>query len=274
MQTINCKGNLINVSHPKVMGILNLTPDSFFDGGRYKTDRQIVSQVEKMLHEGATFIDVGGVSSKPYAKQISEREELKRIVPVIALLTKKFPDIVICVDTFRSRVAKEAIAAGACLINDIYSGDGDAKMFETLANLQVPYISMHMQGCPQNMQDKPHYKNVVKEVYEYLSKKHYTLKHMGINDVIFDVGFGFGKTLQHNYTLLQNLDFFKHLNAPILVGLSRKSMIYKTLNNTPQKALNGTSAAHTIALLKGAHILRVHDVKQAIECIEIVQQVV
>lgn len=272
MYSLNCKGNLINLSQPKIMGILNVTPDSFLDGGRYKSDKDLLLQTEKMLKEGACFIDVGGVSSKPFANFVNEETELKRVLPVISLLLKNFPNILISVDTFRSKIAKESIFAGACMINDIHCGNADSKMFETIKNLQVPYIVMHMQGIPENMQENPHYENVVKEVYRYLSEKSFALRTMGINDFILDVGFGFGKTIQHNYTLLKNLDFFQNLQTPILVGISQKSMIYKIVDSLPKNALNGTTAANTIALLKGANLLRVHNVKAAMECIKIVSE--
>lgn len=271
--TINCRGKLIDFQTPKVMGILNVTPDSFFDGGQYTDEKQILNQTEKMLSEGATFIDVGAYSSRPGAMHISEEEELSRIVPIIALLTKHFPDIIISVDTFRSKVAQETIATGAALINDISGGTMDANMFQTVAKLQVPYILMHMQGTPQNMQQNPNYENVTTELISFFAEKLFELRALHINDVLIDVGFGFGKTIDHNYELLQNLSLFKSLDAPILTGLSRKSMLYKLLNSSPKEALNATSIANTIALLNGTHILRVHDVKEAMEAIKITQQV-
>ena len=271
MSTINCNGKLIDLSSPKVMGILNITPDSFFDGGKYNNTSAILFQVEKMLTEGATFIDVGAYSSRPGAKQISEEVELDRILPIIKLLIKEFPDILISIDTFRSTIAEQCIENGACLINDISAGSLDDKMFSTIAKLQVPYIIMHMQGSPQNMQLNPKYDDVVKEVLYYFSKKIAELRSLGVNDIITDVGFGFGKTIEHNYQLLNNLELFKNLETPILVGLSRKSMLFKPLQIKPDNALNATTAAHTIALLNGANILRVHDVKEAMEAIKIVQ---
>ncbi len=269
--TINCKGKLIDLSTPKVMGILNITPDSFYDGGKYKDENAIVQQVEKMLSEGATFIDVGAYSSRPGAAHISEEEELKRIVPVIELLVNKFPDILISVDTFRSGVARETIKAGAAMINDISGGNMDEHMFATVAALKVPYIAMHMQGTPQNMQQDPSYTNITTELVKFFSEKLNQLHQLQLTDVIIDVGFGFGKTLEHNYQLLRELDFFKNLDAPILVGVSRKSMLYKPLEITPQYALNATTAANTIALMNGAHILRVHDVKEAVESVKVVE---
>ena len=270
--TINCKGTLVDLSSPKVMGILNITPDSFFDGGRYKNEAAIVAQVSKMLTEGATFIDVGAYSSKPGAAYVSEEEEHRRILPVIQLLVEEFPEILISVDTFRSSIAKDTILAGAAMINDISGGNMDEKMFETIAHLQVPYIVMHMLGTPQNMQQDPQYKNVTQELITFFADKMHQLHQLKVNDVLIDVGFGFGKTKGHNFELLQNLSLFQNLEAPILVGISRKSMLYNTLGITAQEALNATTAANTIALLNGANILRVHDVKEAVEAVKIVAQ--
>ena len=271
MKSMNCNGKLIDLSSPKVMGVLNITPDSFFDGGKYKNETAIISQVKKMLGEGATFIDVGAYSSRPGAKHISVKEELERILPVIKLLINEFPDILISIDTFRSEVAKSCINSGACIVNDISGGAMDTSMFNTVAELQVPYIIMHMQGIPQNMQKNPIYKNVVKDVLYYFSKKIKELRSLGMNDIIADPGFGFGKTTEHNYKLLNNLDLFKNLEIPTLVGLSRKSMLYKPLKLTAEKALNATTSANTIALLNGANILRVHDVKEAKEVVTLYQ---
>ncbi|MFC2110637.1 dihydropteroate synthase [Bacteroidota bacterium] len=271
MSTINCKGTLIELSSPKVMGILNITPDSFFDGGKYNEEASILKQTEKMLQEGATFIDVGAYSSRPGAIHISEKEELKRSVPIVELLVKTFPDILISIDTFRSKVAKACIEKGACIINDISGGNADDTMFKTAVQLQVPYIIMHMQGTPQNMQANPTYTNITQDILKEFSEKAFQLKKMGLNDLIFDVGFGFGKTIAHNYELLNNLDLFKSLDCPILTGVSRKSMLYKPLETSPQEALNATTVAHTIALQKGSQILRVHDVKEAVEAIKIVE---
>ena len=271
--TINCKGNLVDVSSPKVMGILNITPDSFFDGGKYKNEADILNQTEKMLSDGATFIDVGAYSSRPGAKHISEEEELQRIVPVINLLVKNFPEIIISVDTFRSKVALETINSGAAIINDISGGKMDAKMFETVANLQVPYILMHMLGTPQSMQQNPVYKDVIEEIISFFAEQIYKLHQLKLNDIIIDVGFGFGKTINHNFEILKNLSLFKSLDATILAGISRKSMLYKTLDISAQEALNATTSANTIALLNGATILRVHDVKEAMEAVKIVNQI-
>ncbi len=271
--TINCKGHLIDLSVPKVMGILNITPDSFYDGGNYKSDADILLQTEKMLKEGATFIDVGGYSSRPNATHISEAEETKRILPVIELLLQNFSEIMISVDTFRSTIAKKTIECGAAIINDISGGKMDSQMFATVANLQVPYILMHMLGTPQNMQKDPEYTDVTQEIISFFAKQINTLHQLKVHDVIIDVGFGFGKTIAHNFELLQNLSLFKNLDAPILAGVSRKSMLYKTLDVSVKEALNATTSANTIALLNGANILRVHDVKEAVEVIKIVEQV-
>lgn len=268
---INCKGKLIDLSAPKVMGILNLTPDSFYDGGTLKSDKDILSRTEKMLNDGATFIDVGGYSSKPNADEVSEDDELKRVISVIELLVNNFLDILISIDTFRSTVAKKAIDAGACIVNDISAGNLDKNMFATVASLQVPYIIMHMQGTPKTMQINPTYNDVTKDIIYYFSEKLTSLRKLGVNDIIIDVGFGFGKTLEHNYKLLNNLNLFKNLETPILTGVSRKSMLHKLLNTTPQEALNATTAANTIALLNGSNILRVHDVKEAMEAVKIVE---
>ena len=269
--TLNCNGKLIDITTPKVMGILNCTPDSFYDGGQWNSDATILRHVEKMVHEGATFIDVGGYSSRPNAQHISEEEELKRVMPILKMLVKEFPDILLSIDTFRSNVAVEGIAAGACMVNDISAGTMDAEMFSTIAHLQVPYIIMHMQGTPQNMQYSPTYTDIVYELIQYFSEKIYQLRKLGVNDIIIDVGFGFGKTIAQNYILLKQLALFKNLEVPILTGISRKSMLYKLLETTPDKALNATTVANTIALLNGTDILRVHDVKEACEAVKIVR---
>ncbi|WP_456460867.1 dihydropteroate synthase [Lutibacter sp.] len=271
MKSINCNGSLINLGTPKVMGILNITPDSFFDGGKYSDTTKILTHVDKMLNEGATFIDVGAYSSRPGAKHISEEEELNRILPVIKLLKSNFSNILISVDTFRSNVAKQCVDSGACMVNDISAGNIDTAMFSIIASLQVPYIIMHMQGSPQNMQKNPVYNDVVKDILFFFSKKIHKLYTLGINDIIADVGFGFGKTVTQNYELLKNLDLFHSLEIPILTGLSRKSMLFKPLEITQTQALNATTSANTIALLKGVSILRVHDVKEAMEAIKIVE---
>jgi dihydropteroate synthase len=249
------------------MGILNVTPNSFFDGGKYKTESVILSQVGKMLTDGATFIDVGAYSSKPSAEFVSEKEELNRIVPVLNLILEKFPDCLISIDTFRSEVAKVCLENGAAIINDISAGNLDDKMVETIAKYNVPYIMMHMRGTPQTMQKMTNYDNIVKEMLFYFSERIAEARSYGINDLIIDPGFGFAKTLEQNYEVLQKLELFEMLELPLLAGFSRKSMIYKTLNSTAEEALNGTSVLNTIALTKGAKILRVHDVKEAMECV-------
>ncbi len=270
--TINCKGNLINLDSPKVMGILNVTPDSFFDGGSYKNEASIINQVEKMLVDGATFIDIGAYSSRPGADFVSEDEELKRIIPIIKLLLNEFPEINISIDTFRSKITEESIIHGTSLINDISAGNLDNKMFDIIAKYQVPYIMMHMRGTPQTMQQQTNYDNLIVDILKYFSKKITEAHSKKINDIIIDPGFGFAKTLEQNYEVMQKLNLFKTTKKPILVGISRKSMIYKILENDAKNALNGTTSLNTAALIKGANILRVHDVKEAIECIKITKQ--
>jgi len=269
LKSINCRGKLIDLTFPKVMGILNLTPDSFYDGGKFKSEKHILLQTEKMLKEGATFIDIGAYSSRPGAEHINEDQELTRLIPVLELILHEFPDILISIDTFRSRVAEKSINVGASMINDISAGNLDDKMFQTIASLQVPYILMHMVGKPQNMETNTNYKDLIMDIIFYFSKKINKLRTLGINDLIIDVGFGFSKTMDQNYELLQNLNLFKTLELPILAGVSRKSMLYKYLKITPEDALNATTVANTIALQQGANILRVHDVKQAVEAIRI-----
>ena len=268
--TINCKGQLIDLSLPRVMGVLNITPDSFYDGGLYKDDFNILNQVEKMLNEGATFIDVGAYSSRPNADHVSENEELKRILPIVNLILKKFPKTLLSIDTFRSNIAKECIESGACMINDISAGKLDKNMLQIVANLHVPYIMMHMKGNPQNMQKQTEYDNLIKDILFYFSERIDAAKALGIVDVIIDPGFGFSKNLEQNFELLNHLELFKMIEKPLLVGVSRKSMIYKTLETSAKEALNGTSVLNTVALQKDASILRVHDVKEAIECINFV----
>lgn len=269
--TINCKGELIDLSSPKVMGILNLTPDSFFDGGKYKDETSILSQVDYMLSHGAAFIDMGAYSSRPGADHVPEDEELKRLIPIIDLILKKFPDTLISVDTFRSKVASRSIEHGAAMINDISAGNLDKGMFDTVAKHQVPYIMMHMKGTPQSMQKEAVYEDLINDLRFYFSEKVKESSGKKINDIILDPGFGFAKTTDQNYTLLNHLDMFQTFGLPILIGLSRKSMIYKILESSPKEALNGTTALHTIALLKGANIIRAHDVKEASECIKLVK---
>ncbi len=267
LMTINCKGTLIDLCRPKVMGILNLTPNSFFDGGKYSDESTILKQVGKMLNEGATFIDVGAYSSKPNADYVSEQEEMRRLIPVVKLLVSEFPEIILSIDTFRSQVAEKAIEAGAAMINDISAGNLDEGMMETIAKLQVPYIMMHMRGTPKTMQSLTQYDDIMKAMMLYFAQKISQARSLGINDLILDPGYGFSKTTEQNFEVLQKSEIFQHLNVPILVGLSRKSMIYKTLETTAQEALNGTTVLNTLALTKGIHILRVHDVKEAMESI-------
>ena len=269
--TINCKGQLIDLTVPKVMGILNITPDSFYDGGKHQSESTILNHVKQMLDEGATFIDVGAYSSKPNADFVSEDEELNRILPIVTAIIKEFPEVLLSIDTFRSQVAKECIEVGATLINDISSGILDKNILQTIADLHVPYIMMHMRGTPKTMQQLTDYDNLTKDILFYFSERIAAARQLGIVDLIVDPGFGFAKTREQNYELLNQLELFKILETPILVGVSRKSMIYKTLENSAKEALNGTTVLNTIALQKGASILRVHDVKEAMECIKLVQ---
>jgi dihydropteroate synthase len=270
--TINCKGQLIDLSTPKVMGILNVTPNSFFDGGKYKNESEILSQVEKMLRDGAAFIDIGAYSSKPNADFVSEEEELQRIVPIVNLILENHPETLISIDTFRSKVAQACIENGAAIINDISAGNLDDKMIETIAQYNVPYVMMHMRGTPKTMQTLTNYDNIVKEMLFYFSEKVAKARSLGINDLILDPGFGFAKTLEQNYEVLQKMELFNILDLPLLVGFSRKSMIYKTLNSSAEQALNGTTVLNTLALTKGAKILRVHDVREALECVTLFNQ--
>jgi dihydropteroate synthase len=267
--TINCKGRLIDTSSPLVMGIINVTPDSFYDGGKNNSVETAITKVRKHLKEGATVIDIGGYSSRPGADEVTEQEELNRTIPVIEAVLIAFPDTIISIDTFRSNVAKKAIEAGAAIINDISAGDLDENMFSVVAEKQVPYIIMHMQGIPKTMQNNPNYTNIIQEIMYYFSKKINALRKKGVNDIIIDPGFGFGKTLEHNYEILGKLNNLQLLNVPILAGISRKSMIYKLLNTSSKESLSGTIAANIIALQNGANILRVHDVKEATECIKL-----
>lgn len=270
--TINCKGSLIDLSHPKVMGILNVTPDSFFDGGNYKSDSEILEKANRMLSEGATFIDLGGYSSRPGAEFVPEDEEIMRLLPTIEILLKEFPDVLLSIDTFRSNVAKACVENGAAIINDISAGFLDPEMLKTVAELQVPYIMMHMRGEPKTMQQFTEYGDLVKDILFYFSERVSEARRLGINDIVIDPGFGFSKTLAQNYELLHGLEHFRIAESPILVGISRKSMIYRLLGSKAEEALNGTTVLNTIALSKGADILRVHDVKEAMECIRIVSQ--
>ncbi|MEP5255429.1 MAG: dihydropteroate synthase [Winogradskyella arenosi] len=265
--TINCKGQLIDLTTPKVMGILNVTPDSFFDGGKYKAPDQLLAQVEQMLNAGATFIDLGGYSSRPNADSVSEAEELARVIPVIKLILDHFPETLISIDTFRSTVAKESISAGAALVNDISAGKLDSAMLATVGALGVPYMMMHMKGDPKTMQQQTEYNDLVKDLLSYFAERIAAARQENIVDLIIDPGFGFAKTRAQNFELLNKLELLQLTDLPLLAGLSRKSMIYKTLNNTPDTALNGTTALHMVALQKGTKILRAHDVKEAMECV-------
>lgn len=269
MTSINCKGQLIDLNKPKVMGILNLTPDSFYDGGFYDNESKLLSQVETMLDEGASFIDLGAYSSRPGADDISLNEELNRLIPVLQRLVTAFPNALYSIDTFRSEVAKAALNEGAAMINDISGGHLDTKMYEVVADFKAPYVLMHMKGTPQTMKSLAHYDDVLLELQSYFSKAIAQAQAAGINDIILDPGFGFAKTISHNYEILQKSKLLHFHDLPILIGLSRKSMIYKTLDITAKEALNGTTALNMLALQNGAHILRVHDVKEACETIKL-----
>jgi len=269
MFTLNCKGRLLVIDHPIVMGIINVTPDSFYRGSRTNELDDVLFRADKMIEEGATILDIGGQSTRPKSTQISVDEELKRVLPAIEAIHKKFPQTIISIDTFYSKVASEAVSAGASIVNDVSAGTIDSALMSTVAQLKVPYVLMHMLGNPQTMQQSPYYKNVTLDVFDFLSFKIAEIKKAGIDDIIVDVGFGFGKTSTHNFQLLRELSFFKQLNKPIMVGLSRKATIYKTLGITAEEALNGTTVMHTIALLNGATILRVHDVRAATEAVKL-----
>ncbi len=269
--TLNCNGTLIDLNSPKVMGILNLTPDSFFDGGKYKDSDSICLQVEKMLTEGATFIDLGAYSSRPGAEVVSEEEELRRILPIVKLLVKKFPESILSIDTFRSKIAEACLLEGAAIINDISAGKRDEKMFSVAKTHHAPIILMHMRGTPKNMQEHTRYENLMVDILKYFSERLSVARSYGLHDLVLDPGFGFAKTLEQNYEVLQQLTLFENLNCPLLVGISRKSMIYKALGTNAENALNGTTALHGIALHNGANILRVHDVKEAVEVVRLMQ---
>jgi dihydropteroate synthase len=271
MLSINCKGRLITFDIPLVMGIINTTPDSFYKGSRKENVETVLQTAEKMLQEGATILDVGGQSTRPGSTRVPVDEELKRTIPAIEAIAHAFPNAFISADTFYAKVAEEAVAAGASMINDVSAGSVDDTLLETVGRLGVPYVLMHMQGDPQTMQQNPVYNNVVLEVFDYLNFKIRSLTEAGIKDIIIDPGFGFGKTAKHNLEILQQLDYFKKLGCPLLMGLSRKATIYKTLGVTADEALNGTTVLNTISLLKGADILRVHDVKEAVEAVKLVQ---
>ncbi|NJL14481.1 MAG: dihydropteroate synthase [Microscillaceae bacterium] len=260
---------LLDLRRPRLMGILNLTPDSFYDGGRYYQEEVILSAVARMWAEGADVIDVGGYSTRPGAAEVPLEEELHRVLPVIRLIKHHFPEIALAIDTFRSEVARQAVAAGAVFVNDVSGGQADPEMFATVAALQVPYVLMHMRGTPQTMAQATHYQDFMSEICRYFGKRVYQLQELGVKDIVLDVGFGFAKNLKQNYYLLRHLHVFEELGLPLLVGVSRKSMIYKVLESSPGEALNGTTALHMLALQKGAAWLRVHDVKAAAEAIQL-----
>lgn len=269
---MNCNGQILDISSPLVMGILNTTPDSFYSGSRLNSIDVILQQAENMLQEGAAILDIGGMSSRPGAELVTEEEELIRVIPAIRAIYQEFPQAIISIDTIRAKVARESVAHGASIVNDISAGNLDDDLLTTVAELNVPYILMHMKGKPKDMQDQTNYDDVQLEILDFLIQKVGKLRQLGIKDIIVDVGFGFGKTVEQNYQLLKNMHQFKILNLPILAGISRKSMIYKVLKTSPENALNGTSALHMVALQQGANILRVHDVKEAMEVIQLWKQ--
>ena len=270
---INVKGRLMDLSEPKVMGILNVTPDSFYGGCRAVTEDEIEKRVRQILDEGADIIDIGAYSSRPYAEDVPEEEEMSRLRKGLEVIARVSPDAVVSVDTFRSRVAAECVERyGVAMINDISAGAMDAAMWDTVVRLNVPYVMMHMQGMPQNMQDAPHYENVEREVFLYFARRVEALRSRGVKDIILDPGFGFGKTLEQNYELMAHLGDFRLFGLPLLVGVSRKSMIYNLLGTSPEESLNGTTVLNTVALLAGANILRVHDVREAVEAISVIRK--
>lgn len=270
---INANGKLLDLSTPCVMGILNATPDSFYAGSRMQTEAQIARRVEQMAQEGAGIMDVGAYSSRPGAADVSAKEEMERLRTALGVVRRLQPDAIVSVDTFRADVARMCVEEyGAAIINDISGGELDKDMFATVARLQVPYVLMHMQGTPQDMQQRPHYDSLLEDVFLYFARKVQQLRDLGVKDIILDPGFGFGKTLEHNYELLAHLEDFRIFELPLLAGVSRKSMIYRLLDATPAEALNGTTVVHSICLLKGADILRVHDVRQAVEAVKIIMK--
>ena len=270
---INVKGRLLDLTTPQVMGILNVTPDSFYSGSRMQTQEEIAVRARQIIDEGASIIDIGAYSSRPNAEHITAGEEMNRLRTGLEIVNRNHPDAIVSVDTFRADVAEQCVKDyGVAIVNDIAAGEMDDRMFETVARLGVPYIMMHMQGTPQNMQKEPHYDNLIKEVFIYFARKVQQLRDLGMMDIILDPGFGFGKTLEHNYELMAHLEEFSIFELPLLVGVSRKSMIYKLLGGTPQDALNGTTVLDTVALMKGANILRVHDVREAVEAVRIVEK--
>ncbi|MCM0244972.1 dihydropteroate synthase [Bacteroides fragilis] len=273
LKSLNVNGRLLDLSTPQVMGILNVTPDSFYAGSRSRTEAEIAARACQILDEGASIIDIGAYSSRSNAEHISPEEEMQRLSTGLEILNRNHPDAIISVDTFRAEVARQCVEEyGAAIINDISAGEMDEQMFPTVARLNVPYIMMHMQGTPQNMQKEPHYENLLKEVFMYFARKVRQLRDLGMKDIILDPGFGFGKTLEHNYELMAHLEEFGIFELPLLVGVSRKSMIYRLFGATPQEALNGTTVLDTVALMKGADILRVHDVREAVEAVRLIEK--
>lgn len=270
---VNVKGRLLDLATPQVMGILNVTPDSFYSGSRMQTEEEIAARARQIIDEGASIIDIGAYSSRPNAEHISAEEEMNRLRTGLDIINLNHPDAIVSVDTFRANVAEQCVKDyGVAIINDISAGEMDEQMFQTVATLGVPYIMMHMQGTPQNMQKEPRYENLIKEVFLYFARKVQQLRDLGAKDIILDPGFGFGKSLEHNYELMAHLEEFRVFELPLLVGISRKSMIYKFLGGTPQDSLNGTTVLDTVALMKGANILRVHDVREAVESVRIIEK--
>lgn len=268
-KTLNLRGNLLELEEPRVMGILNITPDSFYQGSRKEQEGSILEEAEKMLSAGADILDIGGYSSRPDAAGVDAEEEWKRAGKAIKLIIHHFPEAALSIDTFRAKIARQAINEGAAIINDISGGELDKAMFETVAELQVPYILMHMRGTPQNMKALNTYTNLLNEIFDYFAQKVNKLRNIGVNDIVIDPGFGFAKNIQQNYELLGNMDYFRAFGLPLLAGISRKSLIYKKLHISPAEALNGTSVLNTICLMQGASLLRVHDVKEAVETIKL-----
>lgn len=272
--SINLNGRLLDLAKPVVMGILNVTPDSFFDGGKYKTEKKVLKRAEEILEQGGAVIDIGAVSTQPGAEGISTKDEIERLLPAVRAVKKEFPNAFVSIDTYRSWVALKVIEeCGPCMVNDVSGGNFDANMFDTIGKLGVPYVLMHMLGTPLKMQQNPDYEDIIRDISMFFTEQVKKLTKAGVVDVIIDPGFGFGKTLEHNYELLNRLDSFKVFQLPLMVGVSRKSMIYKALNATPEDALNGTSVVNTLALMGGADILRVHDVNEAVEAIRILDMV-
>lgn len=268
-QTLNCKGKLLSLEEPLVMGILNLTPDSLYGSELFSGESGMLQHVEQMISDGAAIIDVGGMSTRPWSDEVPVQEELRRTIPAIEKIVSRFPEVIISIDTYRTKVATEAVNAGASIVNDISAGSFDAGFIEAVARLKVPYILMHIQGTPENMQNNPHYEDVVMDVFRFFKEKLFQLKEAGVTDILLDPGFGFGKTLAHNYSLLKHLSAFSLFGCPVLAGVSRKSMINKVLKTTPAEALNGTTVLNTLALVNGCSILRVHDVREAKQTIEL-----